>query len=147
MQSKHSGNAASAIIKGGIHFPDLKGVVRFFQRQDKVLVVAQITGLPSSNESGFFAMHIHEGTSCGDDFQLSGSHFDPTGTPHPRHAGDLPPLLSCNGSAYLSVMTDRFKVRDIIGRTVIIHSGPDDFHTQPAGNSGNKIACGVIRRK
>lgn len=45
------------------------------------------------------------------------------------------------------VLTDRFRVRDIIGRTVVIHSGPDDFHTQPAGNAGEKIACGVIRMR
>lgn len=64
---------------------------------------------------------------------------------HPKHAGDLPPLLACQGSAYLSVKTDRFCVEDILGRTVVIHSDPDDFHSQPAGNAGKKIACGVIR--
>lgn len=63
------------------------------------------------------------------------------------HAGDLPPLLSCQGNAYLSVKTDRFSVNEIIGRTVVIHSNPDDFHTQPAGNAGKKIACGVIQRR
>ena len=46
--------------------------------------------------------------------------------------------------AHLEVRTDRFHVRDIIGRTVVIHSDPDDFRTQPAGNAGTKIACGVI---
>ena len=48
---------------------------------------------------------------------------------------------------YLSVKTDRFSVNEIIGRTVVIHSDPDDFHTQPAGNAGKKIACGVIQRR
>lgn len=65
---------------------------------------------------------------------------------HPKHAGDLPPLLECKGQAYLSVKTDRFTVDEIIGRTVIIHSDSDDFSTQPTGNAGRKIACGVIRR-
>lgn len=46
----------------------------------------------------------------------------------------------------MKVFTGRFFVEDIIGRTVVIHSGPDDFYTQPSGNPGNKIACGVIRR-
>ena len=65
---------------------------------------------------------------------------------HPKHAGDLPPLMGCQGNAYLAVKTDRFIVHDIIGKTVVIHSDPDDFHTQPAGNAGKKIACGVIRK-
>ena len=55
-------------------------------------------------------------------------------------------LLLCGGGAYLAVLTDRFSVADVLGRTVVIHSGADDFHTQPAGNAGTKIACGVIRR-
>jgi len=53
-------------------------------------------------------------------------------------------LMCCRGNAYLAVKTDRFTVHDIIGKTVVIHSNPDDFHTQPAGNAGKKIACGVI---
>ncbi len=76
-----------------------------------------------------------------------GSHYNPTGQAHPKHAGDLPPLLSCRGNAYLSVKTDRFTANEIIGRTVVIHSDPDDFNTQPAGNAGKKIACGVIRKR
>lgn len=55
-------------------------------------------------------------------------------------------MLGCGESAYMSVKTDRFSADDRIGRTVVIHSGPDDFHSQPAGNAGKKIACGVIRR-
>ena len=77
----------------------------------------------------------------------TGSHYDPSGTPHPKHAGDLPPLLLCNGGAFLAVRTDRFRVEDILGRTVVIHSGPDDFKSQPAGNAGKKLACGVIYRR
>ena len=66
---------------------------------------------------------------------------------HPKHAGDLPPLLVCRGNAYLSVKTDRFTVNEIIGRTVVIHSDPDDFHSLPAGNAGMKIGCGVIYKR
>lgn len=50
------------------------------------------------------------------------------------------------GNAYMKVLTGRFHVEQIIGRTVILHSNPDDFHTQPSGNAGTKIACGVIQR-
>ena len=56
----------------------------------------------------------------------------------------MPPLFINDGYAFMIFLTDRFKVDEIIGRTVIIHSMPDDFTTQPSGNSGMKIACGVV---
>jgi len=56
----------------------------------------------------------------------------------------LPPLYENNGYAYMSVLINKFKVKDIIGKTVIIHESPDDFTSQPSGNSGKKIACGVV---
>ena len=139
---------AVAHIRGGREAPCLSGDVQFYQKCGSVLVVAQICGLPQDNDLGFFALHIHEGGSCsGEGFSDTGGHYNPTGAQHPNHAGDLPPLMLCNGGAYLAVQTDRFCVRDIIGRTVVIHSGPDDFHSQPAGNAGTKIACGVICRR
>lgn len=137
--------AAVARIRGGPDAPNLSGTVQFYEKPEGVLIVARIGGLPDSNPSGFFAFHIHEGTSCsGTGFSDTGGHYNPSGTLHPNHAGDLPPLLSCAGNAYLVVLTNRFRIRDIIGRTVMIHSGPDDFRTQPSGNPGTKIACGVI---
>ena len=135
---------AIARIRGSIDAPNLRGTVCFYQRRGCVLLEARITGLPK-NESGFFALHIHEGASCGGmDFSDTGGHYDPYGCAHPGHAGDLPPLLSNRGNAWLTVQTDRFTLREIIGKTVVIHEGPDDFRTQPAGDSGRKIACGVI---
>ena len=80
----------------------------------------------------------------GEPFPMSGTHYNPHNCPHPYHAGDMPPLFGTNGYAFLSFITSRFKVNEIIGKTVIIHSSPDDFTTQPSGNSGTKIACGVI---
>ena len=138
---------ATAVIEGGPAAPELRGEMQFFQRSDGVLVTVQVFGLPADNASGFFGLHIHEGDSCGGaDFSDTGGHYDPVGAPHPRHAGDLPPLLNCSGRAYLAVLTDRFTVAEIIGRTVVIHGGSDDFRSQPAGDAGEKIACGVIRR-
>ena len=138
--------AAAAIVKGSDAAPRLVGEVRFYPKGNSVLVVANFYGFPEDSGTGFFALHIHEGTGCGGEgFADTGGHFDPTGQPHPRHAGDLPPLLACNGGAYMAVLTDRFRVDDVIGRTVVVHSGADDFRTQPAGNAGTKIACGVIR--
>ena len=58
----------------------------------------------------------------------------------------LPPLLSNQGYAWMALLDNRFKLNDIIGKSYIIHDCPDDFHTQPSGNSGTRIACGVIQR-
>lgn len=135
---------ACAAIRGGDENRGIRGTARFYPHRDGVLAVISVCGLPES-DSGFFALHIHEGGDCrGAGFPDTGAHFNPSELPHPRHAGDLPPLLACDGKAWLAVVTNRFQIRDIIGRTVIIHSGPDDFTTQPSGNAGTKIACGVI---
>ncbi len=136
---------AVAQIHGGIEAPRLSGCVEFYRENGCVLIEARISGLPKESETGFFGFHIHQGESCsGTDFSETGGHYNPDNQPHPKHPGDLPPLLACQGNAYLSVKTDRFRVKDIIGRTVVIHSAPDDFHSQPAGNAGKKIACGVV---
>ena len=58
--------------------------------------------------------------------------------------GDLPPLLSDKGTAWMMVYTTRFFPEEVVGKTVVIHDMPDDFRTQPSGNSGEKIACGQI---
>lgn len=137
---------AVARICGGVDYPTIRGIVQFFQRCDGVLVEAEVWGLPRT-QTGFFAFHIHEGGNCsGEGFPGTGGHFNPGDRGHPCHAGDLPPLLADSGRAYLKVLTNRFRVEEVIGRTVILHSAPDDFHTQPSGNAGEKIACGVIRR-
>ena len=135
-----------AQIRGGEKAPELSGRVRFYQEENRVLVVAEVSGLPKSSGSGFFALHIHAGSSCeGVSFGETGGHFNPEGVDHPGHAGDLPPLLFCGGEALLTVYTNRFRVRDVIGKIVVIHGGADDFRSQPAGNAGRKIGCGVIR--
>lgn len=124
----------------------LRGSVTFYPVPGGTLVTAEIQGLPGS-KTGFFGFHIHEGADCGGkNFEETGGHLNPQGKPHPQHMGDLPPLLENRGRAFLAVKTGRFRPEDVIGRTVVIHSDPDDFHTQPSGNAGKKIACGVIRR-
>ena len=80
-----------------------------------------------------------------DAFKESEGHYNPNQCPHPAHAGDLPPLLNNKGMAVSVVLTGQFALNDIVGRTIIIHSMADDFRTQPAGDSGKKIACGKIR--
>lgn len=136
---------ACARIVGGKEAPGLRGTVRFYKLPCSVLVAADVRGLPKT-ETGVYGFHIHDGCSCGgEDFSAAGAHYDPLNRPHPNHAGDLPLLLYCRGSAFLLTVTDRFTIPEILGRTVLIHADPDDFHSQPAGNAGKRIACGVIR--
>lgn len=125
------------------------GTVAFYPRDGGALVVVDVCRLPAGGSlcaGGIFGFHIHEGDSCiGAGFPETKGHLNPEECPHPYHAGDLPPLFACGDRAFMAVLTDRFRIPDIIGRTVVIHSWPDDFTTQPSGDSGAKIACGVIR--
>lgn len=134
---------AAAFVRGNEDHPRLWGEVCFYQKSRGVWVVVHIYGLPQT--AGFLGFHIHEGSSCGgSDFASTGGHFNPMSTLHPDHAGDLPPLLNCDGEGYLAVLTNRFRVDDVLQKTVVIHDDADDFHSQPSGNAGKKIACGVI---
>ena len=146
MQCCNKKTDAVAQILGSFEAPQLSGCIRFYQEKGQVLIVAHICGLPQNSETGFFGFHIHEGESCsGVSFSETRSHYSPTSMPHPKHAGDMPPLMLCGNVAHLSFLTDRFKGKDILGRTVVIHNMPDDFTSQPSGNSGQKIACGTIK--
>ena len=145
---------AKAAVMGSKDYPALHGTVTLRQMKNGVLVTAEIFGLPGKQDKcdgGVFGFHIHEGTQCSgnekDPFADAKMHYNPDGCPHPYHAGDLPPLFGNNGYAYMSVFTNRFRVDEVIGRVIIIHSKPDDFTTQPSGNSGAKIACGKIRKQ
>lgn len=143
---------AVAIIKGSARYPNIRGLVRFYQTNNGVYVITSVSGLPAGAslcDSPIFAFHIHMGSSCeemaNEQFPMTGRHYNPAGCNHPYHAGDLPPLFSAGGIAMSSVLTDRFTVQEIVGKTVVIHDGIDDFMTQPSGGAGEKIACGVIQ--
>ncbi len=142
---------AAAFISGSEKYPDIQGRVLFYQLPKGVVVCTEVINLPKNEgecNSRIFAFHIHSGSKCEgnaeDPFADAGMHYNPDNCPHPYHAGDLPPLFSAGGRAFSVFLSDRFTVKEIIGRTVIIHASPDDFTTQPSGNSGEKIACGVI---
>lgn len=147
---------ARAIVTGSKQYPHLQGDVLFYRYNSGTIVVADINGLPQKQQDGLakcygniLGFHIHEGGSCtGDDkdpFKNAGSHFNPGGCEHPFHAGDMPVLFENHGTAWCAFYTDRFTPEEVIGRTVIIHDMADDFRSQPSGDSGNKIACGVIQ--
>ena len=143
---------ALARISGSGDYPRLSGVVRFYQTGAGVLLLAEIRGLPEGEGpcgQRIFGFHIHEGERCGgnaeDPFADAKGHYNPEGCAHPDHAGDLPPLFGNHGFALQMVLTQRFSLEEVLGKTVIIHGHPDDLTTQPAGGAGTKIACGVIR--
>jgi superoxide dismutase, Cu-Zn family len=129
------------------------GEATFEQVGDKVHVIVNVQGLKPGQEHGF---HIHEAGDCssGDGMSTKG-HFNPGGQPHgpasgPHHAGDLPALKADKGGrARLDVEVAGITVApgpaSIVGRGLIVHADPDDYKTQPTGNAGARIACGVIK--
>lgn len=142
---------AIAGLTGSTEYPDIKGTLKLYQTDAGVFAVTLVYGLPDIPDDcqrPIFAMHIHSGNSCTGDrtdpFANAKAHYNPQNCPHPFHSGDLPPLFSNNSFAWSAFFTDRFSVGEVLGLTVIIHSKPDDFTTQPSGSSGGKIACGVI---
>lgn len=119
-------------------------------------VIGRITGLSPLAEHGF---HIHELGDCSaPDGSSAGGHFNPSGHPHgqrdagPHHAGDLPNLRAdAKGETAVDVLLPALEIgtkgpRDVLGRAAVVHEQADDYRTQPAGNSGARIACGVIGR-
>lgn len=141
---------AAAWISGNTANPQLSGLVKFYQTSyGGILIEAEFFGLPNINtpdSSNFYAMHIHEFGDCSNNFDKTGMHYNPSNQKHPDHAGDLPPLLGNQGYAFSVFYDKRFTISEIIGKSVIIHELPDDFTTQPSGNSGAKIGCGEIKR-
>jgi len=130
------------------------GNANFYQVGDKVRLVVNVSGLVPGREHGF---HIHEAGDCssGDGMSAKG-HFNPFAKPHgnpaasEHHAGDMPALKAdMNGNATVEVdlqpMTVTPGPASIVGRGLIVHADPDDYRTQPTGNAGARIACGVIR--
>lgn len=144
---------AMADLMGSSDYPSLRGTVRIFTVDKGTLIAVEVNGLPSSKnscESSVLGFHIHSGVSCSgnekDPFADALTHYNPNACEHPHHAGDMPPLFSNNGYAFMIFLTDRFSADEVIGKTVIIHAMPDDFKTQPSGDSGMKIACGIIEK-
>ena len=147
-----SGSApdAVAVLKGNRRYPDINGIVKFYGLPESgILIAAEISDLPDGrNEDApaFFAFHIHETGNCSRNFENAGTHYNPDNAPHPEHAGDLPPLLSNDGYVWTVIYDSFLSLPMILNRSVVIHQNPDDFTTQPSGNAGDKIACGVITK-
>jgi len=130
---------------------NVSGTITFTQSESGVKVVADLQGL-TQGKHGF---HVHEFGDCSSGDGLSaGGHFNPEGATHgapmdmTRHAGDMGNLEADeSGKAHLEYMDKVIKLNgpeSILGRSVIVHKGEDDLKSQPAGNAGPRVACGVI---
>ena len=131
-----------------------RGTVDFVQKGDKVAFTAKLSGIPP----GPHGFHLHENGDCNSpDGMSAGAHYNPLNKLHAHptdanhHAGDMPMVTADQaGVVYLIGELDTISIgsgpADIVGKAVIVHKDPDDFKTQPTGNSGARLACGVIRK-
>jgi Cu-Zn family superoxide dismutase len=153
MRSGPGGETAEAMLLDGQG--EMIGHATFTQLFQGVRIKVVVAGLPP----GMHAMHIHSGGEChGPDFASAGAHFNPYGRKHGAqnkdgpHAGDLPNFeVREDGTAQVEVISLQItlgKGRNSLltsGRTcIVIHENPDDEMTDPAGNAGTRIACGMI---
>lgn len=130
---------------------DVEGTVLFTKNDSVIEIDINITGL----EEGKHGFHIHEFGDCTDpDGTSAGGHYNPGNQPHGapgdslRHAGDLGNIYADNtGNAKLRMQDSVINlngIKSIIGRAVVVHKGEDDLKSQPTGNAGARVACGVI---
>src|SRR5213596_424193 len=132
----------------------VSGTVTFTPVADGVQVHAELTGL-TPGKHGF---HVHEFGDCSAaDASSAGAHFNPTNQPHAapdataRHVGDMGNIeAETSGAAKLDYLDHHMSLanddRSILGRSVVVHAKADDLKSQPAGDSGARVACGVIGR-
>jgi Cu-Zn family superoxide dismutase len=148
---KQSASAVLAPTKGN----SVSGTVNFTQKGDVVVVAVKVNGLKPNGTNG---IHIHEKGNCSAaDASSAGGHFNPSSSQHggatgaTRHGGDLGNLKAdANGYAQMSIEVSGISLgtepNSITGRAVIVHAGTDDLKTQPSGNSGARVACGLISK-
>ena len=133
----NSSPAAVAQICGCGEYPSICGTLMLFPSQTGVFAVVSVEGIPDNLGCGnILAMHIHD--------PETGAHYNPKNAPHPCHAGDMPPIFVEKNSGWSAFLTERFDVREVIGKEIVLHQRRDDFTTQPSGDAGKKIACGKI---
>lgn len=132
-----------------------RGELELAQDATGVRVTGSLQGLEPGAAHGF---HVHEKGDCSaPDASSAGDHYNPGGVAHgnpaspPHHAGDLPNLhADASGRASVDAHIDGVSLggaNDIVGRALIVHAAPDDYASQPSGNSGARIACGVIEAR
>lgn len=151
-QKKNDLKRVSAVLNA-TQGNNASGQVDFFPSNGRVLVKVQIQGLAPNTTHGF---HVHENGDCSSpDASSAGAHFNPLSMPHAgptdpqSHMGDLGNVQSdAAGMVNVEVTRPDLKIEgphSIIGKAVVLHASPDDLTSQPAGNAGARIACGVVK--
>lgn len=129
------------------------GEVTLARTPHGTLLHARLTGLPA----GAHAFHVHTVGKCEPPFKSAGGHFNPHGVKHGIlaedgvHAGDMPNIhVPGSGALEIEILNTFLELDaslfDDDGAAIVIHEGPDDYRTDPAGAAGPRIACGVITR-
>jgi superoxide dismutase, Cu-Zn family len=149
--SKH----ATATLSGTVADTTVEGTVKFDALEDgRVKMTIDITVAKKANQS--VALHFHEMGSCGDMGKDAMGHWNPTNTEHGKwgegnfHSGDIGNIsLDGSGKGHLEVDSDRWSIggdstTNVLNKSIIVHSGVDDYKSQPSGNSGSRIGCGVV---
>jgi Cu-Zn family superoxide dismutase len=148
---------AQAVLSGTQSDTTVTGTVNFKEDDGKVEMKLEITVPKKANSS--VAVHIHEHGSCGDMGKEAHGHWNPTNENHgkwgtaPFHRGDIGNVkLDGEGKGTLELETDLWTIsgsdttKNILNKAIIVHGGEDDFKTQPTGNAGSRIGCGVITK-
>lgn len=155
---KEKGKYAEAIVSGTQQGVVVNGTLKFMQAKGNAVTMELDLSVPS-RASQSVAVHLHEHGDCGNAGGNTHGHWNPTGKAHGKwgvgefHAGDIGNItLDANGKGKLVLTTDLWSIggseeTNIIGRGVIVHAGVDDYTSQPSGNSGARIGCGVITSK
>ncbi len=150
--------AAAQMSQAGLKSADGKdvGSVKLTQLPDGVLLTLEARGLPA----GTHAFHVHAVGKCEPPFTSAGGHFNPAGKKHGimaeqgYHAGDMPNIhVPESGNLTIEVMNASItlekgkpnSVFDTDGSAIVIHEGADDYKSDPAGDAGKRIACGIIQ--
>lgn len=152
-----NGTMAEAVLSGTQPDTTVSGSVRFNEENGRVKMMLDITVPKKANQS--VAVHIHEHGDCGDSGKEAHGHWNPTGVNHgkwgaePFHLGDIGNvMLNAEGKGTMELDTDLWAIsgsdttKNILNKAIIVHSGTDDYTSQPAGNAGSRIGCGVIKQ-
>lgn len=152
----NNNNAAVATLSGTNADTTVSGTVRFDKGDGQNVKMSLQISVPKKAGSSV-AVHIHEHADCGEMGQHAGGHWNPTDAQHGKwggasfHSGDIGNIdLDASGNGSVEVSSDLWSIggdakTDVLNKTIIVHSGVDDYTSQPSGNSGSRIGCGVIQ--
>ena len=147
--------STTVTMQGAPEDTDFAGTLTISPEGTGVRIIADVAGVDKDGKHG---IHVHENGMCehhptgesAKPFSTAGGHFNPAGVEHacpptdPRHAGDLGNIEVSGGKGHLEISLANVTMDQLNGKAIILHAGEDDCKTQPTGNSGDRLACGVV---